>query len=139
MKKKALAMGVLCCLLSGISMAEVMIVAHVKSDISAVDQATLKKLFLGKTSKINGNKVRAVNLPDDNALKLEFDEKVVGKNAKKMKSYWANRIFTGKGKPLDQVRSEESMVVWLAENKDGIGYLSADAINSKIKVLLTIP
>jgi hypothetical protein len=139
MKYKALATGMLCCLLSGMSMAEVMVVAHAKSDIAAVDQATLKKLFLGKTAKINGSKVRAVNLPDSHALKIEFDTKVVGKDPSKMKAYWANRIFTGKGKPLDQVSSEENMVVWLAENKDGIGYVGADAINSKLKVLLTIP
>lgn len=139
MKYKALATGMLCCLLSGMSMAEVMVVAHAKSDIAAVDQATLKKLFLGKTAKINGSKVRAVNLPDSNALKIEFDNKVVEKDPNKMKAYWANRIFTGRGKPLDQVSSEEKMVIWLAENKDGIGYLSADSINSKLKVLLTIP
>jgi len=139
MKYKALATGMLCCLLSGMSMAEVMVVAHAKSDLSAVDKATLKKLFLGKTTKINGAKVRAVNLPDSNDLKIEFDTKVVGKDPSKMKAYWANRIFTGKGKPLAQVSNEENMVVWLAENKDGIGYMSADSINSKLKVLLTVP
>jgi len=139
MKYKALATGMLCCLLSGMSMAEVMVVAHAKSNIAAVDQATLKKLFLGKTAKINGSKVRAVNLPDSNALKIEFDTKVVGKDPSKMKAYWANRIFTGRGKPLEQVSSEENMVVWLAENKDGVGYLSADSISSKLKVLLTVP
>ncbi|MBL4608291.1 MAG: hypothetical protein JKY01_10765 [Pseudomonadales bacterium] len=139
MKYKALATGMLCCLFSGMAAAEIMVVAHSKSDIASVDQATLKKLFLGKTSKIGGMKVRAVNLPDSNALKLEFDEKVVNKNPNKMKAYWANRIFTGKGKPLDQVSSEENMIIWLAENKNGIGYVSADSVNSKLKVLLTIP
>jgi len=139
MKYKALTTGMLCCLLSGMSMAEVIVVAHAKSDIAAVDQDTLKKLFLGKTAKINGSQVRAVNLPDSDPLKIEFDEKVVGKDPGKMKAYWANRIFTGKGAPLDQVSSEDNMVVWLAENKDGIGYLSADSVNSKLKVLLTIP
>ena len=139
MKYKALATGVLCCLLSGMSMAEVMVVAHAKSDITAVDQATLKKLFLGKTAKIDGKKVTPVNLPDTHALKIEFDNKVVEKDPSQMKAYWANRIFTGKGKPLDQVSSEENLIEWLAENKDGIGYVGADAVNSKLKVLLTIP
>ena len=139
MNNKALATGILCCLLSGFAAAEVMVVAHAKSDIAAVDKAALKKLFLGKTAKLKGKKVRAVTLPDTNAIKVEFDSKVVGKDPGKMKAYWANRIFTGKGKPLDQVNSEEALLVWLSENKNGIGYMSADSISSKVKVLLTIP
>ena len=139
MNNKALATGILCCLLSGFSTAEVMVVTHAKSDIAAVDMAALKKLFLGKTAKLKGKKVRPVTLPDTNAIKIEFDSKVVGKDPGKMKAYWANRIFTGKGRPLDQVSSEEAMMVWLSENKNSIGYMSADSISSKVKVLLTIP
>jgi ABC-type phosphate transport system substrate-binding protein len=139
MKKNILTAGMFCCLLAGVSQAEVVVVAHAKSDIAAVDANVLKDLFLGKTSKVAGLEVRAVNLPDSSALKMEFDEKVVGKDAGKMKAYWSNRIFTGQGKPLDQVDNEAAMLEWLGNNKDGIGYMSAGAVNNKVKVLLTIP
>lgn len=139
MKHSKVLAGVFCCLLAGYSQAEIAVVAHAKSGIAAVDTATLKDLFLGKTSKINGVDVRPVNLSDSSPIKIEFDEKVVGKDAGKMKAYWSNRIFTGQGKPLDQVDNEAAILEWLGNNQDGIGYMSPGAVNNKVKVLLTVP
>lgn len=139
MKYKTIIVGMLCCLLSGFSLAEVMVVAHVKSNLSGVELKTLKKVFLGKTSKIAGMNVTAVTLPDANAIKIEFDQKALNKDPGKMKAYWSNRIFTGKGKPLAQVSDEAEMLKFLAADKSAVGYMSADALTSNVKVLLTIP
>ena len=139
MKYKTIVVGMFCCLLSGFSMAEVMVVAHVKSNLSSVDLKTLKKVFLGKTSKISGMKITAVTLPDANAIKVEFDQKVLKKDPGKMTAYWSTRIFTGKGKPLAQVQDESEMLKFLATNKSALGYMSADSLTSNVKVLLTIP
>ena len=139
MKKSKLLLGAFCSLLAVVSQAEVVVVAHAKSEISAVTNDQLKDLFLGKSSKIGATEVRPVNLSDSSPIKMEFDEKVVGKDAGKMKAYWSNRIFTGQGKPLDQVDNEAAMIEWLGNNQNGIGYMSAGAVNNKVKVLLTVP
>ncbi|MBL4866238.1 MAG: hypothetical protein JKY67_07680 [Pseudomonadales bacterium] len=139
MKYKALTAGLLSFLLSGTALAEVMVVVHAKSEITAIDKKTLKKLFLGKTKKISGVVVTPINLPNDHALKIEFDQKALKKDPSRMTAYWSNMIFTGKGAPLDQVEDEAEMLRVLAKNRTSIGYMSAGAISEKVKVLVTIP
>ena len=139
MKYKALTAGFLSFLLSGFVFAEVMVVVSAKSEIASVDSKTLKKLYLGKTKKIGGVAVNAINLLDTHPLKIEFDEKALKKNPGKMTAYWSNMIFTGKGAPLDQVETEEEMLNALRKDKLSIGYMSADTISEKVKVLITLP
>ena len=56
-----------------------------------------------------------------------------------MKSYWAKRIFTGKGTPNDIQHSESDVKSWVAGGADHIGYVSASAVDDSVKVLLRLP
>jgi len=125
---------------SGFAAAEVVVIGNKDSSVSniSVDQASA--IFLKKSDSLpDGSPVVAVDLPNDNAVRDEFYEKATHKNANQVKSYWAKRIFTGKGTPNDIQNSEGEVKSWVASSANHIGYVSAGTVDDSVKVLLRLP
>jgi ABC-type phosphate transport system substrate-binding protein len=120
--------------------AEVVVIASKSAPVSSLSVEQAKSIFLKKVEALpDGSSVIAVDLPADNAVRDEFYEKATNKNANQVKAYWAKRIFTGKGTPNDIQNSESSVKKWVASGGNHIGYVSPDAVDGSVKVLLRLP
>ncbi|WP_201258095.1 hypothetical protein [Piscirickettsia litoralis] len=98
-------------------------------------KAQVKKIYLGKSKKLGGKKVEAINLKSGQETRNQFLSGVVGKNANQYKSYWARRVFTGKGKPPKEVGSESAVVSYVASHKNAIGFVDESKVTSKVKIV----
>lgn len=120
--------------------AEIAIIANAGESVSALTEDQAKAIFLKKTLTFpNGTPVSAVDLPESDQLRNEFYEKVAGKTPSQLKAYWAKLVFTGKGTPNEARQSEASVLSWVGGSTGRIGYVNADKVNSRVKVLLRVP
>jgi hypothetical protein len=143
-KKKTTLLAIAACFalscFSGIAAAEVVVIGNKGAPVSSISVDQASAIFLKKADSFpDGTSVVAVDLPNDNPVRDEFYEKATHKNASQVKSYWAKRIFTGKGTPNDIQHSESEVKSWVASSANHIGYISADAVDDSVKVLLRLP
>jgi ABC-type phosphate transport system substrate-binding protein len=128
-------------LLSPMVDAAVVVIGSHDIDPSAFSERTIentvKNLYLGKTVQLdNGVRVEVVDLPNGSPVREEFYQKVIGKDTTQIRAYWAKRIFTGKGSPPETRLDEQAVVRWVKEAPGRIGYVSAEAVDGTVRVLM---
>ncbi|WP_421972966.1 phosphate ABC transporter substrate-binding protein [Pseudoalteromonas sp. SSM20] len=119
------------------AIADVAVVVHPTND-STFDQATIKKIFLGKAkSYSNGRSAILISASYNDPATEEFNSKVLGKSSSQVKAYWSKILFTGKGTPPQEMDSNAAVISSVASNPDAIGYLDASAVTADVKVIAT--
>ncbi|MCG8686389.1 MAG: hypothetical protein MI892_16035 [Desulfobacterales bacterium] len=113
----------------------VKVITGAGTSMDSIDEGTIKKIFLGKTKSLpNGNKVEFVTLKSGPAHD-SFLKAYVKKSASQFKTYWKKQVFTGKGKSPKTFGSETELAAYVAGKSDTIGYVSAGADLTGVKVL----
>lgn len=115
--------------------AEVAIIVH-PSNTSNIDTDAISRVFLGKAKTLaDGTAVIPVGQSGDTAVADEFNTKVLGKSSSQLKAYWSQLVFTGKGTPPKEVSSDADVISLVAANPNIIGYINANAVTEKVKVI----
>lgn len=136
MKMKKIILG-MSLLIASAANAEMVIVVH-PSNNSAVNEDFVSSVYLGKTKSFEGGKQLVAVNQSGNALEEEFNKKVLGKSSSQMKAYWSKLVFTGKGTPPKEVKTDEEVISLVSENPATIGYISSTSVSDKVKVVLTV-
>lgn len=119
------------------SWAEVVVIVHPSVSDSASSK-DISRIFLGKSKSLpGGQKVTPISLAEGNAATDEFNDKVLGKSASQLKSYWSKLIFTGKGQPPSELGSDADVVAKVSADPNSIGYVSPASVTDGVKVLAT--
>lgn len=120
--------------------AEVVVITNKSTPVSSLTADQVTAIFLKKTDVFpDGSRVEPIDLPPDHAVRDEFYTKAANKNQNQLKSYWAKRVFTGKGTPNNTQSSENAVKQWVAGGAGRIGYVSPAAVDGSVKVLLKLP
>jgi len=116
------------------------IIANPDNSLVGITTEQVKNIYLGKVRSFPGGKsVEAVDQSRDSTAREKFNHDVLDMTEGKRRSYWARLKFTGKAKPPKSMDSDEKVRDWVATHPDGLGYISGDAVNDQVKVLLIIP
>jgi len=75
---------------------------------------------------------------ENSPLRSRFDQAVLERDPKQMRAYWAQMIFTGRGKPPRQLDSDEAIKKEVAANPNAIGYIDGKSLDSSVKAVLMI-
>ncbi|MCK0155156.1 hypothetical protein MWU49_15685 [Alcanivorax sp. S6407] len=118
--------------------AEVVVVVSMDSPVTGLSESQLRQLYLEGSGRVDGISVRALDLPEGAKVREDFYQKAVGKTPAQMKGYWARMIFTGRGAPPRMVSGNRAMQVMLDNNPEMVGYLPANQVGDKLKVLRTL-
>ncbi|HBC3381281.1 TPA: phosphate ABC transporter substrate-binding protein [Vibrio parahaemolyticus] len=125
-------------LLSFNAMAGMVVIGNV-SGVDALSQSDVKKLFLGKKTKLdNGSTARIVELADGSAGRLAFHELTTGRSESQLQSAWSRLVFTGKAEAPVQVADYAGVISEVSGNSDAIGYVDESALTGDVKVLLKL-
>jgi ABC-type phosphate transport system substrate-binding protein len=123
------------CSLSSLVFAEVAIIVN-PGNSSQISDNDIKRMFLGKNKKFaNGDSVKAINLKSGNAIRADFEKKVLGKSSSQVKAYWSKLIFSGKAKPLKEFASDSEVISWVSSTPNAIAYIDASKIDDSVKVI----
>ncbi|TMN45661.1 phosphate ABC transporter substrate-binding protein [Pseudoalteromonas sp. S2755] len=132
MIKKILSLGLL--LASQSALADIAVIVN-SANASAVDDGTIKKLFLGKSKSFaDGRSATPVN-QDGNAVFDEFNDKVIGKSSSQLNAHWSKLVFTGKGTPPKKLDSDQAVIDFVSSNAGAIGYIDASKVTDAVKVI----
>ena len=102
----------------------------------SLDKKALEHIFLRKTTLwANGETIRPVNLSGAHPMRRLFSERVAGLEPEELEDYWNDQYFHGVFPPY-AVNSEEAAIRYVSESAAAIGYVSACAVDGRVKVLL---
>lgn len=120
--------------------AEVAIIVHPGNTESQMNIEEVRDIYLGRSINFpKGSRAIAVDQKDGTTAKTEFFTKVLQKDPGQYRSHWAKLIFSGKAVPPSVVGGDADVKSWIARNPDGVGYIDKRAVDSSVKVLLTVP
>ncbi len=142
--KNLRAIGFCCCCLtlttlSTASQAGVVVVVNAKLPEAAATAEQIANIFLGKSNKLpGGSKVVPIDQEEGEASRDEFYSKAVKKDASQLNAYWSRLIFTGKGQPPKAVLDDDEVLEMVGSTPDAIGYMSGDAVDETVKVILEV-
>lgn len=130
--------ALLIALASSTAFAEISVIVSASNANTTLDQATVSKIFLGKSKRFpDGSQAVPVDQDEQSATREAFNTNVLGKSDSQLKSYWSRLIFTGKGTPPNQSGDDASVKSLVAKNPNIIGYIDSSAVDASVKVVHT--
>ena len=76
--------------------------------------------------------------PESAAVRELFYTKVTGKSAAQVKAVWSRLVFSGKATPPKEIANSATVKKMVAANPNTVGYIEKSAIDSSVKVILTV-
>lgn len=118
--------------------AETAVIVSSSNTNASVSTSDISKIFLGKSKSFpDGSQATPIDHKDGTTTREAFNEKVLGKSASQLKSYWSRLIFTGKGTPPKQYASDAEVKAAVSSDPSLIGYIDSSAVDGTVKVVLT--
>lgn len=103
-------------------------------DAATVDADVVKNVFLGKATKIGGEKVTFAVL-SGGAVHEDFLNNVVGKSPSQFLSYWRKLAFSGKGTMPEEFDSEDALVAFVKSTPGAIAYVGDSTATDGVTVV----
>jgi hypothetical protein len=115
---------------------EFRIVVHPNNPSGSVSRQFLSDAFLKKTARWDdGEALRPVDLRPGADARKRFSERVLKRSVAAIRSYWAQRIFSGRGVPPPELDSDDAVLSFVLKHRGAVGYVSGAASTGKVKVL----
>jgi len=104
------------------------VIVHPKNPLVAIDRELATQAFLRKViSWSHGGVIRPVDLPPDSPVRAKFSEEVLRRSVSAVRSYWLQVIFSGRGVPPPELKSDDDVVQYVLREPGAIGYVSGRA------------
>lgn len=117
--------------------ADFVIIVNRSNPSSELGSVFVAEAFLKKTTRwSNGESIRPVDLPADSFVRRRFSDGVLKRSVAAVRSYWQQRIFTGRDVPPPELDSDEAVVRYVAKYPGGIGYVAPGSQGDGVKVVL---
>ena len=118
--------------------AEVVVVVSTKSPVNSLTKEQVSDIFLGKASTFpQGGQAVPIDLAAGAIHREEFYNKVTGRSAAQLKSYWAKQSFSGKGTAPKAVAGDDEVKKLIAANPNTIGYIDKTRVDASVRAVFT--
>ncbi|MBB3119272.1 MULTISPECIES: hypothetical protein [Telluria group] len=114
--------------------AEIVVIVNPKNPATRMFSEQASQFFLGKSAMFT-----PVDQADGSHIRNEFYQKVADKDAAQVKALWSKLVFTGKGTPPKEYKSNAEVKKAVADDPKAIGYIDKSAVDDSVKVILTLP
>jgi ABC-type phosphate transport system substrate-binding protein len=112
------------------------IVVHPRNPAALLSREFLNDAFLKKTTRWgDGEGIRPVDLEPRSATRQKFSEAVLKRSIAAVRSYWQQRIFSGRELPPPELDSDEAVLDYVLKNRGAVGYVSGHAKVADVKVI----
>jgi ABC-type phosphate transport system substrate-binding protein len=102
------------------------VIIHTTNPTESLSKQELSKLFLKKVKQWKDWKetVLPVDLLDDSPVRQAFSETIHEREIASIKAYWQKKIFSGRGVPPEEKKSDEDVLKYVSENPGAVGYIA---------------
>jgi ABC-type phosphate transport system substrate-binding protein len=137
---KAISVLALCGFTAIATAEDIVVIVNPKNSSAALTTDEVAGIFLGKNSTLPGGGTAApADQAEGSPLRETFYQKAASKDASQVKAVWSRIVFSGKGAPPKPMSSSADMKKFIASEPNGIGYIEKSAVDSSVKVVLTLP
>jgi hypothetical protein len=104
------------------------LIVHPRNPATSLRATFLQDAFLKKTARWpNDWVIRPADLTPRALARVRFSEQVLGRPVAAVRSYWQQRIFSGRDVPPPEMDSDAAVVAYVLKHEGAIGYVSAAA------------
>lgn len=118
---------------TGLYAADYIVVVNNDNPVSALDEVTIKKIFLGKKNFWDDGHKIDVYLQGENELHKKFTTEVLKKSTRQLKMYWRRALYSGTALPPAQKQDDQSIKAEIFANSRAIGYIDAENLDDTVK------
>lgn len=102
------------------------VVVNESNGVSRMSTADAERMFMREQTKwSNGKTVVPLDLPAESATRERFSTAVLGRSTSQVKAHWQRAVFSGRGVPPAEQKSERELLAFVAANPGAIGYVNA--------------
>jgi ABC-type phosphate transport system substrate-binding protein len=110
------------------SAADYVVVVNPANKVGSVSRNELSRLFLGTaTSWPGGEPCKPVDLPKSSPVRSAFSKEVLGRTMAALDQYWTQSIFSGRGVPPPERKSDREVLEFVRDHAGAVGYVSGGA------------
>ena len=115
------------------------VIVHSSNGVASLSHDQLGRYFLKKSASWPGGRgVAPVDQGKESPVRDSFSRDVIGKSIAEVASYWQQQIFSGRGVPPPEKRSDAEVVAYVTSNPGALGYVSASAEVGDAKVVAVV-
>jgi len=104
------------------------VIVHPKNPTDSASRTFLTDAFLKKKTRWDdGEAIRPVDREPKASVRQKFSKSVLKRSVAAVRSYWQQRIFSGRGVPPPELDSDEDVVSYVLEHRGAVGYVSGTA------------
>ncbi|MET2897467.1 hypothetical protein ABXV22_03970 [Vibrio rotiferianus] len=110
------------------------------SEFSELSITKARKLYRGKTKRLQGHRVELADWPDTSSERSEFYRYLLNKNIAQMNAHWASLSFSGKARPPKVIDNSniDTLLEWMKEKPNRIGYAPVSSLPSNAQILYVV-
>ena len=113
----------------------VVVVISKKSRIKKLSRREIRNLFLGRQTRIKGQRFYVINQARGSQIRKAFERKVLRMNSRKITDYWQRRILSGTGRPPVTFNSLSKVKRVLKTVPSAISYVKQGDFDDSFRVL----
>ncbi len=115
--------------------ADLVIIANPDVAETAIDSRDLQRIYLGKQTQWRDDTSIVPVMLKSGPMHEAFIEVYIDRSVQRFVTYWRQMVFTGKGVPPKSFVQESELVEYVASTPGSVGFASAAANVSGVKVL----
>ena len=101
------------------------IIAHGRWErASELSLSTLRRIYLGRITRLDGKRVERFQLPSGSTVREGFSRSVFGMSDAALEDYWLEQALTGGHPPPREFSSAQEIVDQVARRPNAIGYVA---------------
>jgi hypothetical protein len=107
---------------------EFRLIVHPRNPASQVSREFVTDAFLKKKTRwADDETLKPVDLKADSAVRRKFSQSILKRSVAAVRSYWQQRIFSGRGVPPPELESDDAVVAYVLKHRGAVGYVSPNA------------
>jgi len=111
------------------------VIVNKANQTATLERRSVAEMFLKKVRQWRNDRIiLPVDLVTNSMVRSEFSEEILNRTVSAVRMYWQQQLFSGRGVPPPELKSEKDVVDYVSSHPDAIGYVSehADVHNVRI-------
>ena len=118
---------------------EIVVIVNPATPFSTMTAAEVRLIFMAKNKTLPDHRpVVPLMLQEETPTRVSFDQVLLQSDSRESRAYWAQMIFTGRGKPPRQLADDTAMKKEVANNPNALGYIRRSSLDSSVKAVFTL-
>jgi ABC-type phosphate transport system substrate-binding protein len=112
------------------------VIVNASRSVDSLDRSFLTDVFLKRiTHWPDDGVIQPVDLRQDSPARQRFSRDVLSRSVNGVKSYWQQRIFSGRDVPPPELPTDDEVVKYVVSNPGSIGYVSENSNAHGVKAI----